>query len=75
MNLSVTNITSFLSPNLISMIFQALDLVSVLDLLVLAIAYCSLMTLDPSKASHFIVTILIKRGAFCVPSKVSRETL
>ena len=30
---------------------------------------------DLSTTSHFIVTILIERGAFCVPSKVSRETL
>lgn len=32
-------------------------------------------SLDLSITSHFIVAILIERGAFCVPSKVSRETL
>ncbi|CAH6941372.1 hypothetical protein VCHA40P242_10463 [Vibrio chagasii] len=34
-----------------------------------------LITIDLSTTSHFIVIILIERGAFYVPSKVSRETL
>ncbi|TCV23696.1 hypothetical protein EDB71_113104 [Vibrio crassostreae] len=37
--------------------------------------YFDQITLDPSTTSHFIVAILIERGAFCVPFKVSRETL